>query len=179
MSTNIYCWWCCHPFDTIPCCIPYKYLEETYHVYGIFCSPECAAAYMFDEAKDNIWEKYSLLNMLYREIYGNNVQIKLAPPRQILRIFGGNVNIKDFRLNNINYEKNYNIVIPPMQSIIPQQELTFEDKTIDKNLQGNYISFAPKNDPEDGVLRLKRSKPFKFTNNTLEKCMNLNMTKKN
>lgn len=179
ISTSIYCWWCCHPFDTIPCSIPYKYIDDTYFVYGVFCSPECSASYIFDESTYNNWEKYSLLNMLYREMYGNNIKIKLAPPKQTLRIFGGNINIKDFRLNNINYENSYKIIIPPMQSIIPQQELTFEDKNNNENLQANFISFTPKTNTNDGALRLKRSIPFKFTNNTLEKCMNLNMTNTN
>ena len=37
-------------------------------MFGNFCSPECAAGYNFSEFKNNeVWEQYSLLNMLYKD----------------------------------------------------------------------------------------------------------------
>ena len=52
-STTINCFWCCHPFNkTTPCAIPYSKTNNVYHVYGSFCSPECAAAFNFDNSED-------------------------------------------------------------------------------------------------------------------------------
>ena len=103
-----------------------------------------------------------------------NLEIKLAAPRQCLKIFGGNLSIKDFRMYNSNYEKHFQVIMPPMVSIIPQQEFSFLDKgfssfskkivTLDKSKVQNFSE-----------LRLKRSTPFIESKNTLEKCMNLTL----
>ena len=36
--TSIYCWWCCHPFSGPPCALPCDYKNDTFKVFGIFCS---------------------------------------------------------------------------------------------------------------------------------------------
>uniref|UniRef100_A0A6C0IXB8 MYM-type domain-containing protein n=1 Tax=viral metagenome TaxID=1070528 RepID=A0A6C0IXB8_9ZZZZ len=172
-STSVYCWWCCHPFSNIPCAIPYEYIDKTFKVYGVFCSPECAAAYIFDNYNNNdVWEKYSLLNFMYSKLYNEkNIKIKLAPPRQTLKIFGGSLYIKHFRENNTNYKKDYKIINPPMVSIIPQQEYNFINKGYSYKDTKKYVNSNDESDTESLVL--KRSKPFIESNNTLEKCMNL------
>ena len=163
--TSIYCWWCCHPFNNPPCAIPHKIVDNKYHVYGVFCSPECAAAYNFNESHVKIYERYSLLNLLYKNIYDEpNLKIKLAHDRRTLKIFGGSLNIQEFRkLNSIN-EKEFKIINPPMISIIPQQEYNFTDKFVssfnNKNVNSNI----------NNELVLKRSKPI-FTKNTIESCL--------
>ena len=181
LSTSIHCWWCCHPFDGAPCGLPYEYLDNKFHVYGIFCSPECAASYNFDNTTgDEIWERYSLLNFLYRKIYNdNNIKIKLASPRQILKIFGGKLTIKEFRQLNSNYLKTYKLIIPPMVSIIPQQEFNCIDKGFNSNLDKKYVTIKKTDisNNNNTELRLKRSKPFISDKNTLEKCMNLKLNK--
>ena len=69
------CFWCSENFDSMPVGIPMKKVDNTYYMYGNFCSPECAAAYIFDNKMftNDCWEKYSLLNL----IYGNTESIKL------------------------------------------------------------------------------------------------------
>jgi len=74
-KTNIDCLWCSHSFENIPFGIPIKKEECTMHMFGNFCSPECAAAYNFNTTDDNIWERYSLLNELYSI---NNEPINIA-----------------------------------------------------------------------------------------------------
>ena len=172
--TSVYCWWCCHPFSGPPCALPCDYKNDTFKVFGIFCSPECAAAYNFDDTQSgcDIWERYSLLNFLYRKIYNdNNIKIKLAPPRQTLKIFGGHLSIKEFRANNTNYSNTYKMVIPPLISIIPIQELTSIDNGYSSSNDKKYIVIEKDNIKEDTSLRLKRSKPFNSNKNTLDKCM--------
>jgi|LakMenEpi03Aug12_release.lakeMendotaPanAssembly.Ray.scaffolds.fasta_scaffold29091_4 hypothetical protein len=189
-TVHIHCWWCCHPFENPPCSIPYEYKNGTYHVYGIFCSPECAAAYNFNDVHSvsDMWERYSLLNMLYRRLYENKqYKIKLAPSRQTLKIFGGHLSIDEFRANFNNQTHDYRIIMPPMVSIIPVQELSAIDrgfsskhdaniKNINNQKDMDIVSNDSMNQQTSG-LRLKRSKPFVATKNTLEKCMNLKVHK--
>ena len=81
-STPIHCYWCCHQFQSRPCALPLLYEKDVYKVFGCFCSPECAAAYNFNDLQDTDlrWERYSLLNMLYKKVFSDsNIQIKLAP----------------------------------------------------------------------------------------------------
>jgi len=174
-STSIYCWWCCHPFEGSPCSLPYEYKDETFHVYGVFCSPECSASYNFDNNDGiNIWERYSLLNLLYRTVYNDkNIKIKLAPPRQTLRIFGGSLQINEFRFNNTNYNHTYYIIKPPMISIIPQQEFSFSNDGFNSKLGKKYITIDK--NKINSELTLKRNNPFMSSNNPLEKCMNLSI----
>ena len=55
-----------------------------------------------------MWERYSLLNHLYSQIYDTpDLTVKLAPPRQSLKIFGGKLTIDEFRDCNTDYLKNY------------------------------------------------------------------------
>ena len=47
------CFWCTCDFDNPSIYIPKHYVEESYHVYGCFCSPECATAYLMEENIDD------------------------------------------------------------------------------------------------------------------------------
>lgn len=171
--TSVYCWWCAHPFNGPPCSLPCDYKNGTFKVSGIFCSPECAAAYNFSDTNSgsDLWERYSLLNYLYRKVYSdNNIKIKLAPPRQTLKIFGGNLTIKDFRIHNSNYNSIYKIIMPPMISITPIQEITsLSSGFSSKNDKKMFI--IDKDKVKDNNLKLVRKKPFNSSKNTLEKCM--------
>tara|TARA_Y100000991_G_scaffold179527_1_gene142017 strand:+ start:2072 stop:3520 length:1449 start_codon:yes stop_codon:yes gene_type:complete len=175
-STSIYCWWCCHPFNGPPCALPCNIKDNVFSVLGIFCSPECAAAYNFNDTSSgtDLWERYSLLNLLYRKVYtDNNIKIKLAPPKECLKIFGGNLTIKEFRLNNANFNNTYKITMPPITSIIPLQEISDIDDGFSSNDSKVYM--LDKNKILDNELKLKRKTPFNVKNNTLQKCMNLSM----
>ena len=173
-TTEIKCWWCCSGFNNVPCCLPLKKKEEHYVVIGCFCSPECAASWNFYDYGDNkIWESYSLLNLLYRKTFENNiVNIKLAPPRQCLKMFGGTLSIDEFRKSNLNYNKTHKIIMPPMTSIIPQIEETSNNSFCNKNK-----SFIPidkdRIEKANKDLKLKRNKPLPDQKNTLENCMQL------
>ncbi len=175
-STSVYCWWCSHPFNTTPCSLPIEYKNNTFTVFGVFCSPECATAYNFDDTNSgcDLWERYSLLNFLYRKIYNDkSLKIKSAPPRQTLKIFGGNLSIKEFRYHNSNYEMNYKIVMPPMTSIIPVQEISTLDKGYTSKNEKKLILIEKDKLSMDGQptqLRLRRDKPVNNIN-TLDKCM--------
>ena len=165
-STNIDCLWCCHSFDTFPFGIPIKNYEETYYMFGNFCSAECATSYNFDTLNScEVFERYSLLNYLY----SNNKEIKSAGPRLSLKKFGGQLSINEFRKNNNIYNKNYKLLLPPMISLIP----LIEEVNLVDNINGdNYDNLF---NIDDNELKLKRNKPLPESYNTLENCMNLKL----
>lgn len=167
MSTDIYCMWCCHPFDSMPCALPEKIVNGKFYVYGNFCSFNCAAAHNFDTCSYNVWEKYNLLNLLYKKMYGvDDIKIKLAPPRNTLKIFGGFLSIEDFRKNFL-VNTTYSVVIPPMVSLVPKIE-----ENIYENVNKSYIP-VDKEALIDAELKLKRDKPLTNPKTTLESYMSL------
>jgi hypothetical protein len=119
-STDIKCWWCCHNFDNSPCGIPIKIENDTFHVYGCFCSFNCALSYNFSSDTDKKWERAGLINLLFNKTFNNTDEVNYAPNRACLKEFGGYLSIEEFRNNTENI--NYNITYPPMLSIIPQIE---------------------------------------------------------
>ena len=172
--TNVACYWCTENFSCRPVGLPIRYENDIFYVDGCFCSPECAAAYNFDNLNSSdIWERYGLLNLLYIKIIGNKqITIKLAPPRRTLKKFGGFLTIEEFRKMNDNYYKQFNVVYPPMISVIPNIEKIDINTTIKKSY--DYVPVDEnrvKKANEELILVRKKSK---YQNeNTLEKSMGL------
>ena len=72
------CFWCAHGFDNPPIYIPKFFMKGSYHVYGCFCSPECAVAHLMQENIDSSmkFERYHLINQIYSKIYEYKKNIK-------------------------------------------------------------------------------------------------------
>ena len=97
---NSNCFWCTCAFENPPIHIPKFIIKDSYHVYGCFCSPECATAYLFNEKIDNStqFERYSLLCSLYTKVFKYDKNIKPAPnPFYTLDKFCGNLSIMEYR----------------------------------------------------------------------------------
>ena len=76
------CFFCTCDFDNTPIYIPKFQLNNLFHVYGCFCSPECACAYLMNEKNIDStcrFERYYLLNYIYCKIYDYKKNIKPAP----------------------------------------------------------------------------------------------------
>ena len=172
-TTSTYCWWCCHPFSWMPCALPEYYKKEKFYVNGCFCSFNCTASYNFSKNDDDIWERYSLLNLMYKKLYNEKfVKINLAPPREILKIFGGYLTIEEFRENSFKNDKTYIVVKPPLISIISKIEENISNTA--KNYK-NSFPLVNENilNKTHTNLKLKRSKPVTNPNNTLQSFMDL------
>lgn len=67
------CLWDSCEFPYMPWGIPELYDVETgkFSLSGVFCSPNCALAHIMHEEKNtgSMWEKISLLNLLYHKVY--------------------------------------------------------------------------------------------------------------
>lgn len=180
-KTEIACFWCCHSFNSQPVAIPSHILDEIWHMYGNFCSPECATAYLFKERIDAHvqWERFALLNSLYSEDAkiqsGSPVGIRPAPPREVLRMFGGSMDISEFRALVHEKRLRVDVLTPPMVSIIQ----TMDTKPIDfydQNLKNVFIRNDIQhkyNAPGAQGLRLRRTKPVKSRESTVEWAMQI------
>jgi hypothetical protein len=170
-STSVCCYWCCHKFDTTPFGLPIKCADDIFHVLGCFCSLECAAAHNFSssESMDEIWERNSLTNLLAKKL-DLNTPIKPAPNRLSLKMFGGFLEIEDFR-NYCQSSKIITINFPPMMAVTQQVEEVFES---DITCDYKYVPLDhARVDRYKEKLRLKRAKPLINPRNTLDFSMNL------
>lgn len=172
-STNTYCWWCCHPFQGPPCALPEYYKKDKFYVSGCFCSFNCTASYNFSKNEDTMWERYSFLNLMYKKLYNQKfTKINLAPPREVLKIFGGYMSIEEFRDNSLRNDKVFTVIKPPLISIIPKIEENIS--TSNKNSKGN-LPIINENilAKTQNNLKLKRNKPITNPNSTLQSFMDL------
>ena len=171
-STSVWCKWCVHSFSTPPVSIPKSYVNNTFFVSGCYCSYSCAAKHLFSRSDindTNRWTYYNLLHLLRKKILGidENVRIKLAPPQDTLKVFGGHLSVEDFRnTTNIDckYNKSYCILEPPMVSIIPTIEETTYSNDTRLNTEGmrsqDMKYAAPKNENLISTIRWGKNKPF-------------------
>jgi len=173
-NTSISCYWCCHKFDSAPFGIPVTYQNDTFFVFGCFCSLECASAHNFNQNLniDEMWERYNLINLLSRKIqYAKTV--KPAPDRLALKTFGGYMEIDQFRSYS-NTNKIININFPPMSSLSQQIE---EINEYELNTDYKYIPLDHDriNKIKEQMV-IKRVKPLITNKNSLENSMNLKLT---
>ena len=177
-TTTIACYWCAHSFNNQPCIIPEIEKNGLYKVYGNFCCPECAVAYLLKESIDPHvrWERLSLLNRIY-DVDGNT-KIYPAPPRESLQLFGGPLSIESYRATIFGKKVRVDLHMPPIVSIIGSidtKPIDFYDTSL-KN-QTTLLPFDKIQKVEEG-LRLKRSKPLKDKGNTLDDCINIEIKNK-
>ena len=101
LECGICCWWCCNTFDCIPCTLPTKYdpLRKRFTFFGIFCSWNCSKAYNLNMSDQKKSERNGLITFLLQQLYGieTAVKIKPAPPRETLKMFGGYLDINEYR----------------------------------------------------------------------------------
>jgi hypothetical protein len=115
------CLWCRHDVADFECGMPiqYDYEKNHYTLYGNFCSFECVSAYNFSKnmRSDRVWDINNMINMLAKA-YGYEIPINPAPSYELLDIFMGTMDIKEFRCVHKKSDKFYTINIPP-HSYVP------------------------------------------------------------
>ena len=175
-TTDVACFWCAHPFENQPCVLPEREVGGTFIVYGNFCCPECALAYVLHETIDPHvrWERIALLHRIYdREGAGRMFP---APPRDVLKLFGGALSIESFRATIRQGKVRVDMHMPPMVSIlgsIDTKPIDFFDSSI-KNTMIGSLQIEKTQKAEEG-LRLKRTKPLKDKESTLDSVMSIHI----
>jgi hypothetical protein len=130
------CFWCTCDFDNPPIYIPKHFIKDTYHVYGCFCSPECATAFLMEENIDSSskFERYHFLNHIYSKIYEYKKNIKPAPnPYYMLDKYYGNLSIQEYR-SLLRNERLFLIVDKPLTRIMPELHEDNDDFIINNKI---------------------------------------------
>tara|TARA_B100001057_G_C22851641_1_gene951185 strand:- start:1192 stop:2022 length:831 start_codon:yes stop_codon:yes gene_type:complete len=146
------CFWCTYPFDNPPIYIPKNQKNNVTEVYGCFCSPECAVAYLKKEQLDTsvLWERYALLNNIYSKIYNYTSNIKPAPnPLYTLDKFYGNMNIEEYR-QILNKQYLLIVVDKPLTKTMPE---LYDDNNDIPNIYNNLLE----NNKDHNPIRLGRN----------------------
>lgn len=172
-NTDIACLWCCHTFDNTPWGIPYKFSNGKFTLFGNFCMPNCALAYLLTHYIEDelLWEKISLLNLLYFKVYGHYKSLVPSFDKLSLKMFGGTLQIEEYRNLILDNDKSYSIEFPPCNTIIPLLEEIYKKTNLTNTfipIDKNRIQVA------NNELKLKRSKPIINHKNTLDFCLNNN-----
>ena len=176
-TTDVACFWCTHEFENKPCFLPVKEESGTYHVYGNFCSPQCGLSYLLQEHLDSHvrWERMSLLHRMYRPQGKPGTRLYPAPPRESLKKFGGLYSGEQFRQIVAENKVRIDVQIPPMVSILgtlDTKPIDFYDSSLQNTFTGGFSMDRFKAWSEQGgALRLKRSKPLKDKDSTLDSCI--------
>ena len=141
------CFWCTYEFDNPPIYIPKFMIQNSYHCYGCFCSPECSTAYLFNENIDSSvkFERYHLSNLIYSKIYNYEKNIKPAPnPYYILDKFYGNLSITEYR-QLLTYDRLLFIIDKPLTRILPELHKDNDDFLLSKNISYNNLKIKKNN----------------------------------
>lgn len=169
-SEHTACFWCCHAFGQQRYVLPMSYdaYKNIFSCEGNFCSAECSLAFLYSEqsiSDGSRWNRHALLNQLYHSLYPNG--ITPAPPRTLLRMFGGPLDIEQYR----NYITSTNHVIlsslPPIRMLFPSMNIQGPLRDIKKyvSLSNDIVEKASES------LRLKRSNPVHINVPTLDMCI--------
>lgn len=171
--TTTACFWCCEQFGSRPCVIPISIISNIWHVYGNFCNPHCALASLLNEPMDTHirWERIALMNMLYSS---GSTRIYPAPDRSVLQRFGGPMPPEEYRDLCERGRLRLDIHMPPLVSILASMDtkpVDFYESTLMNNVPHSQ------NQTVDNGLKLKRNKPLKEREHTLDKIFNLQPVK--
>lgn len=175
-ESSVACFWCCESFKGRPCIIPSHIIDDTWQVYGNFCTPQCAMAYLLSELLDTHtrWERIALLNRLYAETCSG--RLYPAPSRESLERFGGPISAEEFRAMCERQKTRVDIHMPPMVSILASMDtkpIDFYETPLRNTFASPYQFQVNRMTDEPKSLKLKRNKPLKDKESTLDSCLQL------
>jgi hypothetical protein len=165
------CFWCCHSFEWTPAVLPSSYdaYKNVYVCEGHFCSPECGLSYLYEMVNTSDttrWNRHSLLRALYTPLYTKR-ELNPAPPRTTLRMFGGPLDIAQFRSYTSSVNDFVVSELPPIRLVFPTMNIQGPIRDVKK-----YVSLSTDVvEKASQQLRLKRSKPIHANIPTLDMCL--------
>jgi hypothetical protein len=176
----MWCWWCCHPYETPEIHLPYDYdpMTKRFKTMGAFCSWACVKAYNLDRGGPKLGEYQQYATLMRRHMYGKVIPLKAAPKRQALKVFGGTLTIDEFRSSCVdppNIQMPFEIYFltkpPTAHEIVQTGGTTLKRPAVQmKTIEDSTAS--------NDQLKLKRSKPLARENSSLEKALGIQRVKK-
>uniref|UniRef100_A0A6C0FEA4 MYM-type domain-containing protein n=1 Tax=viral metagenome TaxID=1070528 RepID=A0A6C0FEA4_9ZZZZ len=95
-SNKSVCWNCNHQIEE-NISYPINYINGTFYMNGSFCCYSCAGRYLFDTYHgEDLFKKYSLLNLYYNKVTNTRSRVKIAPEKIQLDIFGGTLTHQEY-----------------------------------------------------------------------------------
>jgi hypothetical protein len=173
-SVEAACFWCAGCFEGRPTVLPTLEEKGVYSIYGNFCTLSCSLSYLLNEQIDPQvrWERQALLHRMYGQIES----IHPAPPRESLKFFGGTLSHEEYRNIIIGKKIRIDTHLPPVISILAKLDTKpidfYETSLRNTTAAGAGIDVVKAMEPG---LRLKRSKPLKDKESTLDAVMNLSV----
>ena len=146
--------------------VNYDEKKHSFTFCGNFCSWECMKSYNLYSNSSFKHKIFNYIHYFHDTIDKTNSEIGYAPPRSELNVFGGHLNIKEFRKNNkkISYK-------------VYEYPVVIENKNIEKfeNFTSNSTQFQENDEIEiaNEPIKLKRKTSIKSSQNTLEKSMGI------
>ena len=124
------CWNCCHPIINKEISQPIKYENGVFSNIGNFCSYPCICRHIIDsnECTENIFNKLSILNLFVNiHMKFKGYTVSPAPPRLVLKMFGGPMDIDEYR----NYHNDY-LTITNIEPVIKCIDISIKNLHIKK-----------------------------------------------
>jgi hypothetical protein len=142
---NIFCWHCCHapPDDAVPLPLPNSFDRRrgVFHVFGFFCSLNCAKAYLAEHSGFSSGEKLMLLQCMAAKHFGlSDCLVGCAPPRHRLTVFGGDLSVDQFRNEHVFFTR---VLSTPLESTPELYERRDQAKTSESQLNGSCLIDNP------------------------------------
>lgn len=162
-KTDIPCWWCTCNFDWLPVGMAEYHNNDIFYVRGCFCSFNCKAAFNLNINDNRVWERYSLMKLMYYKINKDKITsiadivINPAGPKELLIKYGGTMTIEEYRKNSKILGKEYHTLIPPFFPINTGFEECTASKTNSKTM--NIHNLLNPNSKDN--IMVKRNKPLK------------------
>jgi len=165
------CLWCCYAIQGDSFLVPthYDVYTNLYTAEGNYCSPECALGSIYRDSsitESDKWLRHSLLRSVYRPLYKGK-DILPAPDKRVLRMFGGNLDIQQYREFYHHCTKPLQLAMPPVRLYMPSVNTQSSIRDVK-----SYVSLSNETvNKASQQLRLKRSKPVHEGIPTLDKCL--------
>ena len=181
-SDGIWCWWCCHPFETTPLALPLEYDDkrDVFGLVGTFCSWGCVKAYNIDTTGYLSGRVANNIALLRKRVEGRVSPVRAAPPRQTLAVFGGPLSIEEFRATGGTgtYKLLPKNVLHRAPNIVHVPEVVEAAAAKKKKREQVAVDFDGAVTSRAEPLRLRRAKPATNHRNTLEATSGITFFKK-
>lgn len=158
MKTTPCCWHCCHPAENL-FHLPYEYdgKLKQFSTMGQFCSWSCMKSWALENIRvgpTRVTENIALMRL---HMEGKYTKTKCAPPKLCLDIFGGDMDIDEFRQS---------CDIPVVISMPNQIERHVKVIRLDKAPQPRKAQTSTA--ASGGQMRVQRKNPLKSTTSGLK-----------